>query len=153
MERASAQFLRTADVLAGPSPVTVERVAKATQMTLSKSPGSSKPFFEVYVSQGRGIATLSSVELRIPPANSPNRDGLLLMMVSGGECISATEVRSHYAREPDDMRPSNPSNPQRTYTLTYAFTWGDLRYQFAAKTECLILVAVDQIEGAARKKR
>ena len=75
-----------------------------------------------------------------------------MLAVDKKQCVHPDAIRNRLRREPDSLDPSNPSNPQRSYTFTYRFDWGDLRFGFDAASDCLFRVAIDQIEGAAKNK-
>jgi hypothetical protein len=148
----SGQLLRLVDDLVRQRPLTVDSVARITQRTLRRVPERSNSFFSVFESGMEKKPVLSSIELRVPAKSGSKSGGLALLSIDRKQCISPEAVHRHLGRDPDRLSPSNPNDPQRSYTFEYQSGWGDRRFVFDSGSDCLILVAIDQIEGAARKQ-
>lgn len=147
----SVQLLKLVDDLARQRPLKVDGVARVTQRTLHKVTERCNSFFDVFESGLDQKSVLSSIELRVPTQAAPSKGGLAVLTIDRKQCVGPEAVRSHVRREPDSVRPSNPSNPERSYTFEYQFDWGQLQFAFDSKADCLILVAIDQIEGAVSR--
>lgn len=146
----AASLLKLVDDLVRQRPLTVIGVGRTTQRPLRKVDERSNPYFEVFDSSVDQKSIVSMIELRVPASGAPGNGGLAILTIDRKQCVRPQLVRNHLGREPEDLRPSSPSNPQRSYTFTYTMDGGELRFAFDSGRDCLILVVIDRTEGTAK---
>jgi hypothetical protein len=139
-------LLKLVDEISRQRPLTAGWVGRTVNKTLRKTDQASNQHFDVYESGNDPESAISSIELRAPAKASPDNGGLVILTLGRKTCIAPESIRGHFGGAPDDVRISNPDNPQRTYTLIYRMSGAEQRFAFDSRAGCLAYAVIDQIE-------
>jgi hypothetical protein len=133
--------------LASVHPFRSEKIANLTKSTLQMVAAESTPYFTVLRSTQVSDPWLTEIEVRIPTAQADAKDGLLLLTLSGKECIGQTETMAKFGKNPELEVPTPRQPPNSPVYLLYRYDWGVLKLGFAQQgsEECLSTVVLDAI--------
>ena len=131
--------------LAANRPFTRADVAKLTGTTLVRVPDESTEYFDVERSS-RGTTLFDAVELRTPRASG--RDGLVVLDLAGGRCVTRDDVAGRYGREYEPVPASPHAPPDAPHAIRYRMSWGVATFAFQRTgRECLESVVLDATEA------
>jgi hypothetical protein len=118
-------------------------VASLTGVTLTRDEAASNYAYDVFKGSG-AKGGISSVEVRQRVQPSAGKNGIVLLDLAGGPCITQKEAMARYG-EPNDLSIPTPHEPEDSPTyIVYKQKWGELRLGFTrAEPECLVSVVLD----------
>lgn len=125
-------------------PFRKDEVARITGVDLQEDAAQTNRFYRIFKGRAAGPQrAVQGAELRA--ALIPGKDGLLILEVGPAPCVTQKEVLNRFGADAQPVPPS-PHGPKDAPTyLVYKKEWGDLRFGFAHKGQCLQAIVLDAI--------
>jgi hypothetical protein len=129
-------------------PFNKDSIENYTGQSLENIKSESNEFFSFYKSYKSNYQNNNfSIELRVPTSKSSCIDGILILDLSIGTCITQEDVVNKYGiGEPWPPDPNMPDEIALFY-LSYNYNWGQISYGFTViDQECLSSIVLDAIQ-------